>query len=61
LRPKLLLVLNARKEPIQRFVDLSEKIVDDKGSAYRITTVHRAGEFGIDLGQYYDLIAKSFN
>ncbi len=61
LRPQILVVRNANKEPIQRFVDLSEKTLDDQGRLYRIASVRRPGEFGIDLGQYYDLIIKAFN
>ncbi len=61
LRPQILVVRNSNKEPTQRFVDLSEKALDDQGHLYRIASVRRPGEFGIDLGQYYDLIMKAFN
>ena len=61
LRPQLLVVLDPHKEPVQRFVDLSEKTSDGQGRPYRIVNVRRASDFGIDLGQHYDLIVQAFN
>ena len=52
---------DANKAPTQLFVDMSEKTVDEKGRPYRIVTVRRPGDFGIDLNQYYDVILQVFN
>ncbi|MCX7109952.1 MAG: HD-GYP domain-containing protein [Proteobacteria bacterium] len=61
LRPQVLVVRDADKAPTQRFVDMSEKTVDDNGRPFRIVTVRRPGDFGIDLSQYYDIIMQAFN
>jgi HD-GYP domain-containing protein (c-di-GMP phosphodiesterase class II) len=61
LRPQILVVRSPDKEPVQHFVDLSEKTVDNRGNPYRIVNVRRASDFGIDLGQYYDVIMQAFN
>ncbi len=61
LRPQILVVRDANKAPTQLFVDMSEKTVDEKGRPYRIVTVRRPGDFGIDLNQYYDVILQVFN
>ena len=61
LRPQILVVRDAAKNPIQHFVDMNEKTVDDQGRPYRIVTVRRPGDFGIDLSQYYDVILQAFN
>jgi len=59
LRPQLLLVRDPDKKPIQCFVDMSEKATDDRGKPYRITAVHAPGDFGINVGDYYDLIVQT--
>ncbi len=61
LRPQVLVVRDADKAPTQGFVDMSEKTVDDNGRPFRIVTVRRPGDFGIDLSQYYDIIMLAFN
>lgn len=61
LRPQLLLVRDANKAPIQVFVDLAEKKTDAQGRPYRIVTVRRAGDYGIDLSAYYDKIVQAFD
>jgi HD-GYP domain-containing protein (c-di-GMP phosphodiesterase class II) len=61
LRPQILVVRDAGKEPVQRFVDMSEKTADERGRPYRVASVCRASDFGIDLGQYYDVIMHAFN
>jgi len=61
LRPQILVVRDANKAPIQSFVDMSEKTVDEKGRPFRIVTVRRPGDFGIDLSQYYEVIMQAFN
>ncbi|MFM8331313.1 MAG: HD-GYP domain-containing protein [Candidatus Methylumidiphilus sp.] len=61
LRPQILVVRDAAKSPTQRFVDMSEKTMDDFGRPYRIVNVSRASDFGIELGQYYDVIMQAFN
>lgn len=61
LRPQILVVRSRNKEPVQHFVDLSEKTVDDLGHPYRIINVRRSSDFDIDLAQYYDLIMQAMN
>ncbi|MFZ4699843.1 MAG: HD-GYP domain-containing protein [Candidatus Methylumidiphilus sp.] len=61
LRPQVLVVRDADKAPTQRFVDMTERTVDDNGHPFRIVTVRRPGDFGIDLSQYYDIIMQAFN
>jgi HD-GYP domain-containing protein (c-di-GMP phosphodiesterase class II) len=61
LRPQILVVRDAQKVPTLSFVDMSEKTVDAKGRPYRIVTVRRPGDFGIDLSEYYDVIMQAFN
>ena len=61
LRPQVLVVRDANKDPVQIFIDMSEKTNDDKGRPYRIVTVRRPGDFGIDLSQYFDPIMQAFN
>lgn len=61
LRPQILVVRDMNKQPTQRFIDMSEKTIDDNGHPYRIVNVCRASDYGIDLGQYYDVIMQAFN
>jgi HD-GYP domain-containing protein (c-di-GMP phosphodiesterase class II) len=61
LRPQILIVRDSAKQPAQRFVDLSEKTADAQGRPYRIVNVRRPSDYGIDLGQYYDVIVQAFN
>jgi HD-GYP domain-containing protein (c-di-GMP phosphodiesterase class II) len=61
LRPQILVVRDASKKPVQRLVDMSEKLADGKGHPYRITNLCRASDLGIDLSQYYDLIMQALN
>ncbi len=58
-RPQLLLVRDSHKEPIQRFVDLKEKTVDNRGRPYRIAAVRRTGDFGINPSHYFNIIMQS--
>lgn len=59
LRPQLLVVRDADKSPVQRFVDMSEKTADEQGRPYRITAVHAQGDFGIDINDHYELIMQA--
>jgi hypothetical protein len=61
LRPQILVVRDAEKNPVERFVDMSEKMQDQNSTLYRIVTVHRPGEFGIEVSRYFDLIAHAFD
>jgi len=61
LRPQILVVKDRNKRPVQNFVDMSEKTVDESGNPYRIINVRRASDFHIDLSQYYDVIMQAFN
>jgi len=59
LRPQLLVVRDANKNPVQCFVDMSEKAADERGRPYRIIAVHAPGDFEVDVTQYYDLIVQA--
>jgi HD-GYP domain-containing protein (c-di-GMP phosphodiesterase class II) len=61
LRPQILVVRDPGKQPVQHFIDLSEKTTDAQGRPYRIVSVRRPSDHGIDLGQYFDVIAQAFN
>lgn len=61
LRPQILVVRDANSGPAQQFVDMSEKLEDERGRPYRIIAVRRSDEYGIDLGQYFDLIVQAFS
>lgn len=61
LRPQLLLVRDPKKQPIQQFVDLTEKKTDAHGKAYRITSVRKPGDYDVDLVKYSDLIMQAFD
>ncbi len=53
LRPRVIIILDAEKEPSsQRVVDLSQMDVDNHGNAYQIKTTHRDGSFGIDVHDF---------
>ncbi len=58
-QPQILVVRDKHKEPCQRFVDLTEKSVDENGDTYRIAYMHRTGDFGIYPNQYFTLILQS--
>ena len=60
LRPQVLVVRDPQKLPVQIFIDLAEKTTDAKGRPYRISSMHRAGDFGIEVGQYYDALIRAF-
>lgn len=53
LKPKILRVLNAKKELCKEVViDLSRITVDSSGKSCRIREVHSSGAFGIDIEAY---------
>lgn len=53
LKPKILRVLNAKKELCKEVViDLSRTTVDSSGKSCRIREVHSSGAFGIDIEAY---------
>jgi len=53
LRPRVIIILDAAKEPIyQRVVDLSQMDVDNEGNVYQIKTTLSDGSFGIDVADF---------
>lgn len=53
LKPKVLCVLNAEKQPCkERIIDLANGARDEKGSLHRIREVHNSGAFGVDIEAY---------
>jgi len=60
LRPQVLVVRDADKRPIQKFMDLADTLTDPKGRPYRIVAIHRPGDFGVEVGQYYDVLIQAF-
>jgi putative nucleotidyltransferase with HDIG domain len=53
LKPRLLCVLDAQKQPCKEFIlDLAALPRDAAGRAYRIREVHGSGAFGVDIEAY---------
>ncbi|MES2821938.1 MAG: HD domain-containing phosphohydrolase, partial [Pseudomonadota bacterium] len=53
LRPRLLCVLNASKQPCpERIIDLKHDPADDAGRPYRVQAVYPSGAFGLDIEAY---------
>jgi len=53
LRPRVIVILDAAKEPIQQMiVDLSQMETDASGDVYQIKTTLSDGSFGIDVGDF---------
>jgi len=53
LRPRVILILDAAKEPVmQQVVDLSQMDVDSEGNAYQIKTTLSDGSYGIDVADF---------
>jgi len=53
LRPRVIIILDAAKEPVmQRVVDLSQMDVDNEGTVYQIKTTLSDGSFGIDVADF---------
>jgi HD-GYP domain-containing protein (c-di-GMP phosphodiesterase class II) len=61
LRPLILVLRNQHKDIARYWVDLAQRKVDSQGHPYRIASVRRPGDYGIDLGQSYDLIVQAFS
>ncbi|MFM8333517.1 MAG: HD-GYP domain-containing protein [Candidatus Methylumidiphilus sp.] len=59
LEPQLLVVRDPDRNPIQRFVDLRDYSKHSSGRPCRIIAVRSAEDFGLDVGEYYDLIAQA--
>ncbi|BBL75278.1 HD-GYP domain-containing protein [Methylomagnum ishizawai] len=61
LRPQIMVVRNAAGASCKEsLVDMALKEVDDKGRPYKIKTVHRAEDFGIDLEKHRHAILNAF-
>jgi len=53
LRPRVIVILDAAKEPVpQRVVDLSQMDTDTEGNVYQIKTTLSDGSFGIDVADF---------
>jgi len=53
LKPRVLRVLDAEKQPCKEsIIDLSQAVRDAAGKPYRIHEVHSSGAFGIDIDAY---------
>lgn len=61
LRPQILVVRDAGGEHTSNFVDLAETATDAKGRPLRIVSIHKLGEFGIQISDYFDLLLYAFN
>jgi HD-GYP domain-containing protein (c-di-GMP phosphodiesterase class II) len=61
LRPRILVVRDAEKNPIARFVDMAIRSTDEQGRPYKIKVVRRAGDFGIDPSHYQNAIIQSLS
>lgn len=60
LRPQILVVRDAEKNQVERWVDMAEKLTDERGRPYRITAVRHSDDFGINLSQYQNAIMQAF-
>ncbi len=61
LRPQVLIVRDAERNPIERFVDLAKTTLDEKGKPYKIRMVHLPGYSGIDLAQYQKAVISAYD
>ncbi|MCK5648701.1 MAG: phosphohydrolase, partial [Gammaproteobacteria bacterium] len=64
LRPKVLLLLGADKQPQkEKLIDLSERGKDSNGEVYRIKHTVRAIDYGIDIMKFYHsgVLQKGFS
>jgi hypothetical protein len=61
LRPIILVVRDKAGNPIERFVDMSEKTTDEHGHPYKIKSVHKPQDFNIDMEHYQSVIVQAFN
>jgi len=53
LRPRVIVILDAAKEPIrQKIVDLSQMETDNEGNVYQVKTTLSDGSFGIDIADF---------
>lgn len=53
LRPRVIVILDAAKEPVmQRVVDLSQMDSDEEGNVYQIKTTLSDGSYGIDVADF---------
>ncbi len=53
LRPRVIIILDAAKEPVQqRVVDLSQMDADNEGNVYQIKTTLSDGSYGIDVADF---------
>ncbi|CAG0976947.1 partial Cyclic di-GMP phosphodiesterase, partial [Gammaproteobacteria bacterium] len=61
LRPRLLVVRDANKNPCQCLIDMTQKTIDGRGRSYRIINVCSHGDYDISLSHYFELIVRAFN
>jgi len=61
LRPQLLVVRDAEKNPVERVLDLATRPVDEKHRAYKIKTVHLPEYLGIDLSQHQYALIQAYD
>lgn len=55
LKPKVLLILNARKQKIsEKIVDLVHDSKDEQGNSYKIRQIMRAQDYDVDLNHYLE-------
>jgi HD-GYP domain-containing protein (c-di-GMP phosphodiesterase class II) len=61
LRPIILVARDAEGNPVERYVDMAEVLTDERGRPYKIKSVHKPGDFDIDLEYYQSAIIRAFN
>lgn len=61
MKPRVLLVRDADKAPIQCVVEMAQKATDGRGRPYRVVNVRRPEDFGIELSHYYAAIVQAFS
>ncbi|MDD5037074.1 MAG: phosphohydrolase, partial [Methylococcaceae bacterium] len=61
MRPQLLIVRDAEGNPVEHFVDLAVKPLDDKGNPYKIKMVQLPGYRGVDPPQYQSSVIQAYD
>lgn len=60
LRPRILIVRDRERNPVEIPVDMAARLQDERGQPYKVKFVHPPGHLGIDLRQYQEAIAQAF-
>lgn len=59
-RPRILVVRDGEKKPVEKLVDMAATLRDEHGAPYKVKHVHPPGYLGIDPRHYRDAIMRAF-